>query len=32
MKPYNQIFVGDIYNSQFRWTGSDMTWEVVSKK
>ncbi len=31
MKPYSKINVGDVYESPMKWTGSDITYTVVSK-
>lgn len=31
MRPYSDINVGDIYESPLKWTGSDITYSVVSK-
>jgi hypothetical protein len=31
MMPYSKINVGDVFASPVRWTGSDVTYEVVDK-
>lgn len=32
MMPYSEINIGDIFESPLKWTGSDITYTVVSKK
>lgn len=31
MMPYSKINVGDVFESSVKWTGSELTWEVIDK-
>jgi hypothetical protein len=31
MRPYNDINIGDIYESPLKWTGSDIIYTVINK-